>query len=57
MVNPKIIEFPSPPNAGGEPDPKRASVSVTFVDPIGSEGAETYASSREYKFSTAGWQI
>jgi hypothetical protein len=44
----KIIDFPSPPQSGGEPDPKHASASVNYIDPIESLGAEIYASSREF---------
>ena len=44
----KLINFPSTPQSGGEPDPKSASASVNFVDPIESLGAEIYASTREF---------
>jgi hypothetical protein len=44
----KVIDFPSPPQSAGVPDPKPASAPVTFVNPIESLGAEIYASSREF---------
>jgi hypothetical protein len=48
----KIIGFPSPPQSGGEPDPKHASASVNFVNPLESLAAEIYASARDYAINS-----